>query len=316
MNISVIVCTLNRCQSLSKTLETVAASRVEDSVDWEVLVIDNNSTDHTRDVVEEFCRRYPGLFRYLFEPNPGKSFALNTGICAARGDVLAFVDDDVTVEPTWLQNLTAPLNDGEWAGTGGRTLLDPSFSPPPWLGLEEPCNLGGVLAQFDLGDRLRELDRAPYGANMAFRKEMFREYGGFRTDLGPCPGSQIRGEDTEFGGRLLAVGERLRYEPSAIVYHPIPENRVRKSYFLSWYFDHGRAMVREWARGPDILRIPRRCFTFFKLIGTRLPVGALLWVLTPNPQRRFFRKCWVWVAAGQIVEIYLQWRKAKLRAIQ
>jgi glucosyl-dolichyl phosphate glucuronosyltransferase len=314
MRITIILCTYNRCQSLAKTLESAAALTLPDADEWEVLVVDNNSSDQTRAVVEDFRRRYPGRFQYRFEPQQGKSCALNTGIREARGDVLAFVDDDVTFEPIWLKNLTSSLCNTGYAGVGGRTLLDPSFSPPLWLSLKEPCNLGGVLAQFDLGDRPRELDRAPYGANMAFRKEMFRRHGGFRTDLGPCPGSQIRGEDTDFGGRLLAAGERLLYEPSATVYHPIPKDRVRKGYFLSWYFDHGRAMARGWAHGADIFGIPRRCFTFFKLIGTRLPGGALLWVLTPNPQRRFFRKCWVWVTGGQIAEIYLQWRRAELRS--
>jgi glucosyl-dolichyl phosphate glucuronosyltransferase len=317
MKISVILCTLNRCKSLGNTLETIAASRVSDSVDWEVLVIDNNSNDNTRDMVESFCRRYPGLFRYLFEPNPGKSYALNTGIRDCSGDVLAFVDDDVAVEPTWLQNLTAGLADGEWVGAGGRTLLAEEFSLPPWLGLEEPYNLGGAFAAlFDLGDKPRELERPPYGANMAFRREMFERYGGFRTDLGPSPRREIPrpNEDTEFGNRLLGAGERLRYEPSAVVYHPIVENRVHQSYFLAWYFDFGRAMVREWRRGPNILGIPRRCFTFLKLTGVVLPVSTLGWMVTRNPRQRFFRKCWARVIVGQIFEIWRQRHNANVRA--
>jgi glycosyltransferase involved in cell wall biosynthesis len=317
MNITVILCTLNRCQSLAKTLESVAASTLPASVKWEVLVVDNNSTDQTREVVDGFSRRYPDLFRYVLEPQPGKSFALNTGIREARGDVLAFMDDDVTVEPAWLHNLTAPLSDGEWAGTGGRTLLAQTFTPPRWLALEEPYNLGGVLAAlFDLGDRPCELRKAPYGANMAFRKEMFEKYGLFRTDLGPSPNREIPrpNEDTEFGRRLMALGERLRYEPSAVVYHPVPKNRIQKSYFLNWYFDFGRANVREWGRGADILGIPRRCFTFIKLTGTLLPVRILLWATARNPSRRFFRKCWVSMTTGQILEIYHQLRNDKGQA--
>ena len=99
MRITVILCTLNRCQSLAETLESIAISTLPDSVDWEILVVDNNSTDHTREVVEEFGRRYPDRFRYIFEPRPGKSYALNAGIREAQGEILAFTDDDVTVEP-------------------------------------------------------------------------------------------------------------------------------------------------------------------------------------------------------------------------
>src|SRR6516162_4961299 len=114
MNLTVIVVTYNRCQSLFKTLESVAVSSLPASVEWEVLIVDNNSIDHTLQVARDFSARYPGRFRYLREPNPGKSFGLNAGILASRGEILAFIDDDVTVESTWLQNLAAALQSGDW----------------------------------------------------------------------------------------------------------------------------------------------------------------------------------------------------------
>ena len=103
MNITVILCTFNRATSLSKALESVACSELPESVEWEVLVVDNNSSDRTREVIEEYCRQFPGRFRYLFEPQQGLSSARNAGIREARGDVLAFLDDDVMVEAEWLQ---------------------------------------------------------------------------------------------------------------------------------------------------------------------------------------------------------------------
>lgn len=139
VNVTVILCTYNRCQILEKALSSIAASTLPQGVEWEVLVVDNNSRDQTREVAEDFCRRYPGRFRYLFEPNPGKSYALNTGIREARGDVLAFLDDDLTVEPTWLQSLTARLDDGEWAGAGGRTLLAQNLRLPTGWRLRDPA---------------------------------------------------------------------------------------------------------------------------------------------------------------------------------
>lgn len=303
MNITVIVCTYNRCESLAKALDSVAASTLPNSVEWEVLVMDNNSSDRTHEVVEDSCRRHPGRLRYVFEPRQGKSHALNAAVREARGDILAFMDDDVTVEPTWLQNLTASLKDGEWAGTGGRTLPAQAFSPPSWLALDL---IGALCAYFDLGDAPRKLDRAPYGANMAFRKEMFERYGFFRTDLGPSPNREIPrpNEDTEFGRRLMAAGEQLRYEPSAVVYHPVPEGRLRKEYFLAWWFDYGRAAVREAGMRRDILGIPRHYLSMLKYGTVLIPVRTLRWVLTFNPQRRFYRKCWVWKTTGEIVEVY------------
>ena len=239
MRITVILCTYNRCETLAKALNSVAALTVPESVQWEILVVDNNSSDQTRDVIENFCHRFHGRLRYLFEPQQGLSHARNAGIREARGDIIAFMDDDVTVEPTWLQNLTAGLHNDEWAGAGGRILLEWNCSPPRWLSLKGSYALA-PLAMFDLGSEAGQLAESPVGANMAFRKAMFEKYGVFRADLGRHAGSMISKEDIEFGDRLLAAGERLRYEPSAVVHHPVPENRLQKNYFLNWYFGNGQ----------------------------------------------------------------------------
>jgi glycosyltransferase involved in cell wall biosynthesis len=306
MNITVILCTYNRCQTLARTLDSVATSTLPNSVEWEVLVVDNNSSDQTHEVVDDFCRRYPGRFRYLFERRQGKSYALNTGIREARGEVLAFTDDDVTVEPEWLQHLTAALGRAaQWAGAGGRILPAQTFVQPRWMSLEEPYSLGGALCGlFDFGDDPRKLDRAPYGANMAFRKDMFEKYGGFRTDLGPPPGGEMQGEDGEFGLRLMAAGERLRYEPWAIVHHPVSMDRLKKEYFLAWWFRYGRAQIRMKGKRPPVWGIPRHYLSIPNMIGIHLPKRIARWMRTFNPRRRFFWKCYVWVMVGQIVETY------------
>jgi GT2 family glycosyltransferase len=143
---------------------------------------------------------------------------------------------------------------------------------------------------------------------MAFRKGVFEKYGGFRTDLGASPNREIPkcNEDTEFGRRLLAAGEHLRYEPSAVVLHCVTEERLRKDYFLTAYFDYGRASVREIGKRCDIWGIPRRYISIAKIIGTVGVRRTLRWILAMNPQRRFFNKAQVWKTAGEIVEIYRQ----------
>ncbi len=303
-DITVILCTYNRCGDLAGALESIAASQVPSSVTWEVLVVDNNSTDKTRNVVEGFCERYPGRFRYHFEPKQGLSAARNAGIANARSEVLAFTDDDVAVEPTWLQNLTAALHNGEWAGAGGRTLPAGKFSPPSWLSEDMSAWGGVVFAHFDIGDSAGQMNRPPYGANMAFRKSMFEKHGGFRIDLGPAPGSQIRNDDTELGRRLLAAGERLRYEPSAVVYHPLPKGRVTQEYFLSWWFDYGRARVREFGVWPDVYGIPRDYLRLARS-AIRMPVLTLRWLLAiRSTKKRFLHKCSIWKEAGHMVELY------------
>jgi len=300
MLITVILCTFNRSVSLAKALESVAASILPPEVAWEVLVVDNNSNDSTPHVVSNFCGQHPHRFRYLFEPRQGKSYALNTGIQEARGDVLAFMDDDVTVDPHWLHSLTVSLRTDEWAGSGGRILPERKFSPPRWLALQGPYSMPSALALFDLGDQPGRLECSPWGTNMAFRRVMFEKYGGFRVDLGPRPGSEIRNEDTEFGRRLLAADERLRYEPSAVVNHSLPEHRLRKEYFLKWWFAFGQADIRENGRSSNAwhLGIPQ---LFGKALGF-----LLRWLLAFNPQRRFYCKAMLWLWAGRIAETYRQ----------
>jgi glucosyl-dolichyl phosphate glucuronosyltransferase len=311
LNVTVILCTCNRAKTLAETLESLAASQLPDPASWEVLIVDNNSTDLTREVVQSFCLRYPGRFRYLLEPKPGKCHALNSGIANAGGEVLAFVDDDVTVEPTWLRNLTAGLLGGEWSGTAGRILPAQAFAPPPWLCWEDhvdgfrPDPLGILCAHFDWGDQPRELDleHLPYGANMAFRRSVFEKCGGFRLDLGPRPNSQLRNEDVEFGRRAMKAGERLRYEPSAVVYHPVPQGRISKEFFLSWWFDYGRASIIERGNRPDVLGIP---WDYLSLLRRVIAISTITLraLFAARAHKRFLCKCMVWKESGMLVELY------------
>jgi glycosyltransferase involved in cell wall biosynthesis len=288
MNITVVLCTYNRCELLATALESVAASELPASLAWEVLVVDNNSQDRTREVVEEFSRRFPGRFRYLFESRPGKSFALNSGIRESYGEILAFMDDDVTVERGWLHNLTAAIDGKEWVGAGGRIVLQWPASLPDWLSTNGPY-ARHPFPGFDQGPQAGNLVGPPFGTNMAFERNVFAKYGGFRTDLGPEPGSEIRAEDTEFGRRVIAGGERLRYEPAAVVYHPVPAGKIRKAFFLKWRFDYGRGDARE--SPPPVVHL--LC---------SFAAWTLRWIVAFDPRVRFFRKVVVWEKAGSLAE--------------
>lgn len=301
MTITLVVCTKDRCHSLANTLRSIAASLLPDSTEWEVIVVDNGSRDETRKVVEDFCGRYPGRFHYLYEPGPGKSYALNAGVRNAAGDILAFTDDDVVVEPAWLANITKPLRlDDGLAGVGGRTLPPSSFSLPPWLPHNDAFALA-PLAIFDFGPVGRQLAEPPFGNNMAYRKAVFERHGGFRIDLGPrsdarCP---QKSEDSEFGARLLTAGEGVWYEPSALLYHSIPETRITRKYFLDWWYDKARSDVR--ARG-----IPRGAKWFVAGVPPNLFRRLLVWTLrsliTLDSSRRFSAQLKVRWLLGQIVE--------------
>lgn len=307
MNIAVILCTYNRCQVLAKALESLAASRLPDAVNWRVLVIDNNSSDETREVAEGFARRFPGRFEYLFEPRQGKSHALNLGVqhASANSEILAFTDDDVEVDPEWLRDLTQRLESGQWAGSCGRILPERGFIPPPWLASDGRYSLA-PLAMFDPKIEPGEINEPAFGANMAFRSEMFSKHGGFRIDLGPQPGGDIKNEDVEFGARLLAAGEKFWYEPSAVVYHSVPAHRVNRSYFVRWWFGKGRSDVRQ--NGPQ-------CDRHFSLFGVpvvfvrRLAIWSFRWICGTNPAQRFDSRAKAWWLAGHICESFAHYRK-------
>ncbi len=309
MNINVVLCTYNRCQSLAKALESAAALVLPEGDEYVVLVVDNNSRDRTREVVENFCQRYPGRFRYLFEPKQGKSHALNAGIRETRGDILAFLDDDVTVDSNWLGNLTAPLRSGEWAGAGGRILPDRAFSPPRWLALDKTY-AKVPLVIFDLGSVAGPLHVAPFGTNMAFRREVFEKYGGFRVDLGPRPGSEIRSEDTEFVVRLFAGGEHLKYEPSALVYHEVPERRVTRKFYLRWWFDKARADVRAFGVPSEgAWKLGGVPLVYFR----RLAAWMVRWMVAIEPSTRFEAKTKLYWLVGTILESYRHSADSKRR---
>ena len=295
---SVILCTYNRSAVLSQALESIATSRLPSSFEWEVLVVDNNSKDHTREVVEGFCTRFPGRFRYLLEREQGLSHARNAGIREALGEIIVFTDDDVIVEADWLYKLTAAFSHGEYAGVGGRIFPQQSFSPPRWLLSEGPRQIKGVLVLFDLGDQPLNLDRTPFGANMAFRRFVFEKYGNFRTDLGRCGDDLIGNEENEFCRRLMDGGENLRYEPSAVVYHPVPPERLTREYFLQWFFAYGRANARQNGPPPSVWGIPEN----YLAIAYR----TLHWLFTVNPSMRFYWKTKVWMTAGELLELHRQ----------
>jgi glucosyl-dolichyl phosphate glucuronosyltransferase len=306
VKVTVILCTYNRSQTLARALESIAVCAMHEPLQWEVLVVDNNSRDDTRSIVEDFCRRYPGRFRYLFEPVPGKSYALNSGIRDTQSEILAFTDDDVTVAPNWLQNLTSPLNGGEWAGVAGRIIPANAFAVPRWLSLDGSYEMCGPLALFDRGDKPQELDLDPFGANVAYRRAMFDKYGGFRTDLGRCGDNLMSLEDMEFGSRVVSAGERLLYEPAAVVYHPVTAARLNKAYFLKFWFDLGRSSIRARAIKPDVWFVQRRHLTMLKTLFLLGPLRFLRWVFALSSPKRFHAKCWVWKTAGEVSELHAQ----------
>lgn len=255
LDVSVCICTYNRRESLLEVLHSLASVHVPEEATWEVLVIDNNSSDGTAGAVQGTeWRDLP--VRYVHEPRQGLSNARNAAVSKAEGRVLAFLDDDVAVESDWLEKLLEAFDaDPAPAALGGKAILDSDLRRPPWWHEE----FDGPAGHFDGGDDVRTSDDGyrgmiGIGANMAFDRRVFETYGRFRTDLGRTGSSLAMGEELELLDRLRGGGERLVYDPSVVVYHRPDLARVSRSYLRRWYFRFG-----EWSfeneRDSDVVRL-------------------------------------------------------------
>jgi glycosyltransferase involved in cell wall biosynthesis len=304
MKLSVIICTWNRAVLLRETLNSLGKTELPQDIDWEILIVDNNSTDETSEVCQEFVGQNPSRYRYIIEKRQGKSFALNTGIENARGKILSFTDDDVTVDAVWLAETIRMFESTPCAGVSGKVVPVWNSPKPAWLTTDGPYRLLPAIVSFDLGERPCEMKTPALGANLSFKKEVFEKYGSFRTDLGPTTGSEIRGEDNELCWRLMRAGERLIYAPKAIVFHPVDMRRIDKRYFQAWYSGMGQSR-------PRIERPPEAAVRYFGLprYMFRWYVRDLvLWVTSLTPKRRFYYKLQFCATKGQLMEERRMWR--------
>lgn len=234
MYLTVGICTWNRAELLDQTLNSLRRLVVPHSLQWEVLVVNNNCTDRTDEVIAAQADHLP-LCR-LFEPTPGKSHALNLAVREARGEYILWTDDDVLVEPDWMQCYAEAFAQWPEAAVFGGPIR-PWFSntPPDWLERVLPV-VANAYAVRDLGDIpvLLSRDALPFGANMAVRMKEQRQYL-YDTRLGPRPGSAVRGEEVELVLKMLDAGVQGRWVPKAAVYHHIPLHRQSISYLASYY---------------------------------------------------------------------------------
>ena len=309
MKMSVVICTYNRCESLKRTLKSLREMSAPEACSWELIFVDNNSEDDTKAVIEEFENECKLNVKYIFEGKQGLSCARNRGIEQVEGEVIAFTDDDVIVDRNWLLNIQRAFEEYDVCCVGGKILPIWEIPKPKWLTQE----LYYVLALLDRGDKPFHLESpVVWGANFAIKSDTFEKYGGFDTNLGRIPGRLFAGEETEFIRRILNRGEKVLYDPNAVVYHYIPSDKISKRYFRKWKYDQGvlRASLRGHSNHKNYSGIPsnplaflaRNAFFFFKdirhLWQKRFPyelriislVGFTLKVLSDNKFfSRFFK---------------------------
>jgi GT2 family glycosyltransferase len=219
---TVAVCTRNRSRSLLDACEATLAVDPPDG-GWELLIVDNRSTDDTAEVARELAAREPRV-RVEVEPEIGLSAARNAGFRHARGELVVYVDDDAYPEPGWLRALVAAFDREGVLAAGGPVAPRFEGELPGWLGER----FLPYLTVWDLGPEPIELtyNEYPRGANMAFHRDVFDRFGGFSTQLGRKGRSLLSCEETELCLRIERGGGKVLYVPEARVEHSVDAGRI------------------------------------------------------------------------------------------
>lgn len=236
---TVVLCTHNHLEKLKRTLSDLdSLSRPEAS--WELLIIDNASTDGTTEFLATIDWQDFNLpARGIREEKLGLSNARNRGIREARGEYIFFMDDDETPDPEWLTNYEHAIISNRPDALGGR--IEVYFEDgirPRWLQEE----LLGFLGKLDYGPepfRLTEPDTPIFGGNFVFRRDIFDRIGDFDAGLGRKGVANIGGEDTEIYDRMIAFGCDVRWVPDAVINHRIQAAKLKRDYFLDLHYREG-----------------------------------------------------------------------------
>ncbi|HUK35337.1 MAG TPA: glycosyltransferase [Vicinamibacterales bacterium] len=314
-SVTILICTYNRAPLLRETLAAMQEMTQPDGCAVDILVVDNNSTDNTAAVVTHASRHSRFPITLLQERRQGKSFALNTGLALAAGDVLALTDDDVLPAIDWLVRLVDDFRTQNVTFVFGKVLPRWSATPPPELLTPPAQAIWGPLAILDYGDDPQQYrvdstgQRLPIGANLAFMRSALVAIGGWRTDLGKVNNTLISGEDHEIFMRIRRQGLYAGYyDPELCVRHYVPASRLTRRYFRKWFYWSGKthalmfdALYPELnlAAVPRIGGIPR--FTFrqgfeqlLRYAATRRgdPLVALIEELRLLQYVGLFVQCW------------------------
>jgi glycosyltransferase involved in cell wall biosynthesis len=234
--ISIVLCTFNRHRVLEETVRSFFDCRL-DGIDYELLIVDNNSADETREFGERLAGRNPHV-RYVLEERQGLSHARNRGIGESRGEIIAFVDDDVYFSPHWLKALESSFGrNGGVACIGGKVVPHFESGRPTWI----EDSLLWIYGVTRYGEQEREIrpPEIPIGCNMAFRRAVFERIGGFHTSLGRKGENLLSGEEKQLFNDAANAGMKTLYSPDVQVSHRIPPSRTTRKWILSRLYWEG-----------------------------------------------------------------------------
>ena len=230
MELSIIISTYNNAASLVRTLDSVVKQDADKGI-WECVVVNNNSTDDTAERVATFAKQHSEVnIRLVDEPKQGLSHARNRGIVESKGQFLAFIDDDETINEGFVSAyIDLFRNHGAFVGSGTLKVCYDS-ARPKWMSYYTEKMIANPL---DLGNEIITITRTitPTGGNMAFNREVFNLYGNFDTALGRKGDELFGGEENDLFDRIRDLGERVFYTPHAVAYHHIADKKLTPEYF-------------------------------------------------------------------------------------
>jgi glycosyltransferase involved in cell wall biosynthesis len=275
--ISVIIPTRNRAQLLKKTLWSITKQTLPNN-DFEVLVIDNGSTDDTFDIVTEYYSLLKNL-KYFYEPAPGLHSGRHRGLKESSGEILTFADDDIDAFPTWLEGIQTSFLNKKIALVGGKNIPQYESHPPDWLeelwlSVKEGKYMPD-LSLLDFGEEVKEVE--PYfifGCNFSVRKDVLNQIKGFHPDGMPQTLIRFRGDgETHVAEQVKKLGYASLYHPKASIYHLVPSSRMSVEYLEKRAFNEGisgsyadtRREFLEKKKVGLITKIKRRVKIFFSV---------------------------------------------------
>jgi glycosyltransferase involved in cell wall biosynthesis len=244
VKLSVIIPTRNRFNLLDKVLNSIKNQNF-DQDDFEVLVIDNGSTDNTKPVIESYNKSIRNLL-YFYDDRPGLHIGRHIGLKEAKAEILVYADDDIEAFPTWLEGIWESFQDEQVVLVGGKNFPRWEEDPPywiyeMWMSTTEYGHELGYLSILDFGDNIMEID--PYyvwGCNFSIRKDILLAAGGFHPDAFPQELIKYRGDGESHISKFIKENRyKAVYNPKASVYHFIAKSRMTHDYFCKRAFNQG-----------------------------------------------------------------------------
>ena len=256
--LSIIICTYNREKYIRPLLESIAKNDYP-TTDYEIILVDNNCTDNTHGVCEQFAAAHKEVaFRYVIESEQGLSAARNKGIKEAKGDIIIYVDDDALVDSDYIRIYAEHFAvHPDTMAAGGP--IEPLYETkePSWM---SPYTKALLTAWMNYGTQVREYPngRYPGGGNAAYRKEVFDRVGLFNTELGRKGNLLLASEEKDIFDKMKALGMKILYLPTPVLHHSIPQAKLEEDYFNRLTLQIGRSermRTRAISKGKYLSRL-------------------------------------------------------------